>query len=79
MGGWTVQSIEEEGNFRLLSDEGHQALLPKLEMSDFPGVSELLAKTISNGSKLDDLVCISEEQHVSFMSPKRYNKFPLLS
>ena len=58
--------VDKKGGFRLSSDEGHQALLPKLELSDYPGVSEHLAKTLEVGSKLDGLVCISEQWRVSF-------------
>lgn len=55
---WSVVSASEKG-FTVVSAEGHRALLPHSELSDMPGITDIVSKSVKSGTVLEELVCIS--------------------
>jgi len=65
---WSVVSTTANG-YNVISGLGHRAVLPNSELSDMPGIAELNAASLTVGSVVKDLVCITDNlnNYVSFL------------
>ncbi|XP_067935135.1 protein RRP5 homolog [Watersipora subatra] len=55
---WSVVSVKSKGS-NVVSKEGHFAFLPHTQLSDMPGLSDIITSSVRPGTTFDSLVCIT--------------------